>query len=292
MKSFLLTLLLAGGITCQASAASLVHESTITWRDSDERFGGLSGLEVLDGGSRVVAIGDRGIWVTGELIRSDGKLTSAQKTGLGPLLSDKGKPLKGYAVDAEGLTRDSRGRYYVSFEAFHRIRRYDQLDGPAKPIPNYSEFETLGWNAGLEAIAMDRNDVLYAIREETRTEEPVIPIYRFRNGKWDQDLKIRRGEGFLVTDAEFGPDGKLYVLERKFKKLGGFATRVRRFTMEPKGIGNEEILLTTKFGDMDNMEGLAVWRDSLGQIRVDLISDDNFFFLQRTQIAEFIVRED
>ena len=71
----------------------------------------------------------------------------------------------------------------------------------------------------------------------------------------------------------------------------GFATRVRRFALGPEGLGEEVTLLETPFGELDNMEGISTWRDEAGRIRVDLISDDNFFPLQRTVLAEYILSE-
>ena len=50
-------------------------------------------------------------------------------------------------------------------------------------------------------------------------------------------------------------------------------------------------LLRTRFGALDNMESLAAWRDPQGRIRVTLLSDDNFFPLQRTMFAEYILDE-
>ena len=38
------------------------------------------------------------------------------------------------------------------------------------------------------------------------------------------------------------------------------------------------------------MEGLSVWRDDAGRIRVVLISDDNFFPLQQTIFAEYLLQ--
>ena len=37
------------------------------------------------------------------------------------------------------------------------------------------------------------------------------------------------------------------------------------------------------------MEGISVWRDDAGRTRVTLISDDNFFPLQQTMIAEYLL---
>ena len=81
------------------------------------------------------------------------------------------------------------------------------------------------------------------------------------------------------------------MLERDFHWLTGFRTRIRRFTLGPGGFENEEIVLETGFGDLDNMEGIAVWRDENGATRITLISDDNQSFLQSTIFAEYILDE-
>ena len=49
----------------------------------------------------------------------------------------------------------------------------------------------------------------------------------------------------------------------------------------------EQTLFETPMGMFDNLEGLSVWRDATGALRATMISDDNFFFLQQTQIIEF-----
>ncbi len=93
-------------------------------------------------------------------------------------------------------------------------------------------------------------------------------------------------------DADFGPDGRFYLLERDFRWLGGFATRVRRFDVGADGFTGEVTLLGTRFGELDNMEGLSAWRDAAGRIRITLLSDDNFFPLQKTMFAEYVLEED
>ncbi len=64
---------------------------------------------------------------------------------------------------------------------------------------------------------------------------------------------------------------------------------MRRFTLGPDGFGDEVTLLETPFGELDNMEGISIWRDGEGRIRVTLISDDNFFPLQQTMFAEYVL---
>jgi hypothetical protein len=48
-------------------------------------------------------------------------------------------------------------------------------------------------------------------------------------------------------------------------------------------------LLETATGTYDNLEGLAVWRDDAGAIRLTMISDDNFKSFQVTQFVEYRV---
>ena len=40
---------------------------------------------------------------------------------------------------------------------------------------------------------------------------------------------------------------------------------------------------------IENMEGIAVWRDASGRTRLTLISDDNFTGLLRTLLLDFVV---
>ncbi len=283
--------LIAGVSTASAQEPALVPDSRIVWTSGNVDFGGFSGVEILDGGAAFVAVSDRGHWATGRLARDGGTLTGVETTGFGPLREISGKPLDGDNVDAEGLAVGADGAAYVSFEAFHRIRRYDPIDGPAVDVPSPRDFAGLQRNSGLEALAIDAAGTLYAIPERSGKLDRPFPVYRFRNGAWDADLAIRRDGAFLVTGADFGPDGRLYVLERDFRWLGGFSNRVRRFDLGPDGFTHEVTLLELPFGGTDNFEGISVWRDAAGEIRATLVSDDNFFPLQETAIAEYVLRE-
>ena len=90
--------------------------------------------------------------------------------------------------------------------------------------------------------------------------------------------------------ADFGPDGWFYLLERDFRGILGFAARVRRMKLTENGPTDEEILLTTRPLQYDNLEGISVWQDGRG-IRLTMISDDNFLFVQRTELVEYRLRD-
>jgi hypothetical protein len=59
----------------------------------------------------------------------------------------------------------------------------------------------------------------------------------------------------------------------------------------PGGCVEEVPRRETPCGDLDNMEGISVWRDGDGRTRVTLISDDNFFPLQQTMLVEYVLAE-
>jgi hypothetical protein len=290
-RAVLLALALAA-VPAWAGGPRLELDARVVWRESAPRFGGFSGLAMDEDGSGFLAVSDRGTWATARVERTDGRLSGVRLTGSGPLRAISGAPLDGEEVDAEGLAIDADGRAYVSYEAFHRVRRYDRIDAPAVNIPGHRDFPRLQINSGLEALAMDGDGTLYAIPERSGALSRPFPVYRLRDGQWDKSLQIRRDGDFLVVDADFGPDGRLYVLERDFEWLGGFATRVRRFSLGPDGFGEEVTLLETDLGTLDNMEGISVWRDAAGRIRVTLIADDNFLAFQSTVLAEYLLTED
>jgi hypothetical protein len=293
MRAALLLALACAACAAGAASPRMTLDAELAWSEPYDGFGGFSGLAVAPDGGDFAVVSDRGTWATARFLRdADGRLEGVALRDQGPLRAIDGEALGGRDIDAEALAISPDGDAWVAFEAFHRIRRYADLSEPAGRVPAHHDFAGLQRNSGLEALAMDADGTLYAIPERSGRLDRPFPVYRLRDGAWDKRLRLPRDGAFLVVDAAFGPDGRLYLLERDFEWLGGFRTRVRRFELGPDGFGAETTLIETRFGELDNMEGISVWQDPQGRTRIVLISDDNFFPLQRTMFAEYVVTAD
>lgn len=256
------------------------------WRGKGETFGGFSAIEVLDGGRRFVALGDKAVLVTGGFQRDDaGRITGLDAGPLRPLIGKKnGAPLTGRRADSEGLAIDDSGAGFVSFENRPRVARLDLQSGVVTDMKSHPAFAKLPRNGALEALAAGEGPTLYAIPEEAPGRK--IPVYRWQGGAWDDALSLPRRGSFAPVAADV-LEGRLYLLEREFRGIGGFASRLRRFDITDSGLLAEVTLLVTPLAMFDNLEGVSVWRDDQGGLRATMISDDNFFWLQQTQIVEF-----
>jgi hypothetical protein len=95
----------------------------------------------------------------------------------------------------------------------------------------------------------------------------------------------RQGD-FLPVGADFGPDGRLYVLERRLLLPVGFANRLRVLT--PEAWDKPLILWESRLGQFDNLEGLSITTTADGLLRATMVSDDNFLSLQRTELVEVL----
>ena len=82
---------------------------------------------------------------------------------------------------------------------------------------------------------------------------------------------------------------RLYLLERQFLGPFGFRTRLRRITLDGSDVETTETLIETDAGTHDNLEGVSVWRDDDGRLMATMVSDDNFFPLQRTEFVEYVL---
>lgn len=250
-------------------------------------FGGFSGVDLGPDGSEITLLMDSGLLIHGLLHRDeDGRPTGLRRWKLTPIEEPADMDLGLRGLDTEGLAVTADGTF-VSLERIHAVWRIGPDGEIAEQLPRHPDFDTLQDNSSLEALAADADGALYVLPERSGRRSRPFPVWRYADGVWSRAFEIPRRGSFLAVGADFGPDGRLYLLERRMPVPFRFATRVRRFGIEDGRIVSEETLLETPLGTHSNLEGLAVWRDGEGRIRLTMVSDDNFSRLQETQIVEY-----
>jgi hypothetical protein len=266
------------------------HMSSWTWETGVPGLYGFSAIELSEDGKRFTVMGDGGQIVRGLIHREGERIAGLRQWLFTVLHSTTGAPMERPFRDSEGLAIAADGTAYVSFEGAHRVWSYPDLEGPARPLPLHRDFGGFPGNAGLEALAVDAEGVVYGVPERSGGLTEPFPVYRYREGAWDIPFTIERRGEFLPVGADFGPDGLFYLLERRFLGIFGLQSRVRRFAVEGDTIGQEQTLLETLPRTHDNLEGIDVWHDADGFIRLTMISDDNGRApLQRTEFVEYRV---
>lgn len=259
------------------------------WELEAPWFGGWSGIEMDAEGSRMTVINDRGHMVHAALRRSNGDITGVAVQSVIQLGRPNGGRLRKRASDSEGLAIADDGSAYISFEHRHRIMQVDLANGRTFgriPLPFD---DTLGPNSGIEALAVSADGTLFAIPEQPAEDGGPFPVYAYENGAWRTSAYVPQRGPFVPVGADFDPMGRLWLLERAVTPVG-FRSRIRLFVIDPVA-PREYTVLTTVPTRFDNLEGISVWQDQRGQLRVTMISDDNFLRLLRTQIVEFSVIE-
>ncbi|WP_421787886.1 esterase-like activity of phytase family protein [Hyphobacterium sp.] len=282
---------------------ALEYRGGLVLSSEDERFGGLSAMEIH--GDRLLAISDSAYWLTAHLeFNEDGWLTDVSQAFYAPMLDADGMPLTGDAADAEGLAPLGSGAYAVSFERQHRIDRYDiapDWSGIAIATPTPLEAppgtDRLRNNGGIEALAPSQNGywagVEYPIVEGrphslwrmADGQEPVVTDYRAAEGFGVTGL-ARRGEALLVLERFYARDigNRIRVFEfenRYFDRQTGDVTLTARRLPGP--LAELEPGMT-----IDNFEGIAV-SEVNGEMRIFILSDDNYNPDQRTLLLSFAI---
>ena len=256
--------------------------SSYQWQLDDPLFGGFSAIEITADGNGFVALTDRASVARGTFLRDGGSIIGVDLEVFRRLLGPTRAPLADKFSDSEGLAIGADGRLFVSFESEHGLRRFDDVDRPGTVLATTPAFAGLQHNSSLEALAIGTDGALYTLPERSGRATRPFPVYRLQNSVWDIPFQIPRRGAFLVSGADIGPDGLLYVLERDFIGVG-FRSRVRRFALDGTG---EELILDTGLRTHDNLEGISVWQDAEG-LRITMISDDNFRAFQKTEIVEY-----
>lgn len=300
MRRTLLTALAGLALTaCAAAAVTLASSESsapggpatlvgrYVWSADLAGLGGLSAIELSPDGLDATLVSDRTLILRARLARDpSGAVTAVEATAPVDLLGEDGRVLRGLDADSEGLAIDDAGHEWVGFEGRAAVRRLGPPGWRSTRLPAAPEWADLPINLSLEALAVDASGALYAIPEQP--EGDAVPVWRLALGgtEWEVVFRLPRRDGFRVTGADIGPDGRLTILERRFNGLS-FHSRVRRVALDGTG---EATLWTSRAGEVDNLEGIAVWRDESGAygggLRATMVSDDNFRFVQQTQLVD------
>lgn len=261
------------------------------WRHDDPRFGGLSALEVSPDGMDFLTVSDSAAFFSGRFGRgARGEVIGATVEDPVFPVSWRGTPLPDWMDDAEGVALAPDGGIHVSYESWDRIVHYGPGGRTWKGETAPDIFKTFAMNKGIEALAIDAKGRLIALPEVPPGGggTPVLLV----EGHGARTLfALRRDADWAPVGADFGPDGGLYLLERAFWPLLGFASRVRRITFDGDRMASDEVLWLSDPGHHDNLEGIAAWTAADGSVRLTLVSDDNFLPVQRTEVVDLRVTE-
>ncbi|KAB0677091.1 hypothetical protein F6X38_19480 [Aureimonas leprariae] len=270
-------------------------------RSSDLK--GVSAIRMLDQ-DRFLAVEDTGWWFAGTITRDgDGRPTGIRDARLSPILNPGGQasPRKGDA-DAEGLAIDANGDAVVAFERNHRIAAFADARSPFLSRPRFLPLpiprKELRINAGIEALARSPANSplggrLVAVAE--RSIDMAGNFFAAILGDGGGVFTIRRDEAWSATDGAFLPDGDFLLLERRYQGFTHVGMRIRRIPggeIRPGALVDGPVLIQADLAEeIDNMEGLDVYKATDGSTRVVLVSDDNGSFLQRNLFLEFRLAE-
>ncbi len=264
--------------------------SEYVWTNpGDGLFGGFSAIEMSTDGQSFAAISDAGAFVRGRFVRdAGGKITAVRPDSSTARLRDEmGDILDKDHNDTEGLALMADGTAFVSSEGPARVLRYGTLGGKATALPVPGEFRGMQRNSALEALAVGADGTVYTLPERSGRIDRPFPVFRFRDGTWDQPFAVPRDGTLLPVGADIGPDGRLYVLEREFLGVAGFRMRLRSFVVTDTALTDERHLVETETGRHGNLEGVSIWRNAGGHLVATMISDDNYKWFLATEIVEY-----
>ncbi len=265
----------------------------VEWSSPRADFGGFSGLELEEDGA-FTALTDKGHYARARLkLDPTGALIGIDGLDVARLHGADGAYLQSPNTDSEALRRGPDGAWYVSFEHMDRISRFSALDAPEEVIIRDPGLDALNDNGGLESMMVLPDGRFIGIAEITDDWKKGYEGWIF-DGEQVETFRLARHGWFAPTDIALGPNGEwVYVLERRFTLIGGFAMRIRRFPLTALRAGakiDAALLLDTPAAPLtENMEGLAATSDKQGRTILYAISDDNFLALQRTLLLQFRV---
>jgi len=282
---------------------ALTFRGGLVLNSTYREVGGLSGLRVAADGTHFLAITDKSYWLRGRIVMRGKAPAAIADAEMAPMLGPDGRTLKSRGwYDTEALTEDA-GVVHVGIERANQIVRFDigkdGLRARGRPIAVPPGLKRLPYNKSIECLEVAPKNgplsgALVAISEQGLDANGNLK--GFLIGSPDSEVtkglfSLKRTDDFDVSDCAATPDGRLLVLERRFSWLRGLAMRIRSVpfaAIKPGVLVDGPPLIFADMGtEIDNMEGLSVHRDAAGALVLTLVSDNNFWGLQRTVLLQF-----
>lgn len=273
-------------------------------RSDAPAFGQLSALRFLTPGADFIGVADHGYWFFGTIMRDEaGTPTGVADFRMQAMVGKDGRPLADKVEkDAEGLAIGD-GIATVSFERMARVWEYALdpagMGPPLRDLDFVIPRQELRYNRGMETV-------LHADPRGLHHGARIVIAERSIDGNGDLFaailegpergvFKVRRSDGYDVTDGALLDNGDLLLLERRFSTILGVGVRLRRIrgdSVRKGALVDGPVLMEAGLAcQIDNMEGLDVWRREDGELMISMLSDDNQSFLQRTIYLEFLLRD-
>ena len=252
-------------------------------------FGGYSALWVE--GNQFLALAD-----TGDYVRF--RMTAAGVIGdsqFGTLPAFPGDPAERDDRDSESMALGPEGDIWVGFERRNAVMRYAR--DFAKPISLNVPPAMANWplNSGPESMVRLQGGrfVIFAEGWKRRQHVPrglLFPGDPTNPGNVPIEFRYRPPPGYVPTDAQQLPDGRIVVLHRHFSMLDGFSAAVA--IVDPEAISPNALVEGEFVAELrpplniDNMEGISVTREGDRTV-LWMISDDNQMPVERTVLLKF-----
>jgi hypothetical protein len=256
------------------------------------RFGGLSSLHVEGGVAS--ALSDDGILFRFALPAGNGR----EPLRIDPLGAGPGPATLKSNRDTESMVIFGPW-LWAGFEKHNMVWRYRLSD--LRPAAAARPALMRGWhaNSGAEGMVRLGDGRFLVFCECPDDDRPLSDVVLFDGDPANPRtpsilLHFRRVPGYRVSDATLLPDGRLLIANRRFEWLEGVSAALTvadgRDLRAGAVIQGREIARLQPPLTVDNMEGVSVTVEN-GRTIVWLVSDDNFFPLQRTLLLKFALME-
>jgi hypothetical protein len=256
------------------------------WRltSNDPRFGGLSSLHVE--GGEALAFSDSGWMIRFPLPAGSGEATGhiqALADGPGAATRKSLRDIESMAVDGDLV--------WLGFERRNAIWRYDRRSWRAQSGAAPPEMRRWPANRGAEAMVRFPDRRFLVLAEGHGHGGPALlfdgdPAVA---GTPAIEMRYQPPDGYRATDEALLPDGRILVLNRRWRLLEGLSAKLTLLhgRLAPGAtLRGEEVADFHRPVTFDNMEGISVTSEG-GRTIIWLTSDDNYSPLQRTLLLKF-----